>query len=149
MEVPSEVICSSRCCCWAVSSHSKVNLVCQWLVHWRWLGIANTTSGLIFVHVVYGVGVHDTVFFFFLRNFLPVNSEMNWSKRHALDGAGFFTIFYRIYFASIDPYYCGHCDLASSLKFGMDFLFGCWRSLLWYSASNRGIKQWLNTSFGG
>ncbi|MBU1468496.1 MAG: carbohydrate ABC transporter permease, partial [Gammaproteobacteria bacterium] len=56
-----------------------------------WLGIANTTSGLVFVHVVYGVAF-TTLFF---RNFYQsIPGEL--VKAARLDGAGFFTIFYRI-----------------------------------------------------
>jgi len=56
-----------------------------------WLGIANTTTGLVFVHVVYGVAF-TTLFF---RNFYQsIPGEL--VKAARLDGAGFFTIFYRI-----------------------------------------------------
>ena len=56
-----------------------------------WLGLANTTTGLVFVHVVYGLAF-TTLFF---RNFyISVPEEM--IKAARIDGAGFFTIFWRI-----------------------------------------------------
>lgn len=56
-----------------------------------WLGLANTTAGLVLVHVVYGTAF-TTLFF---RNYyIAVPTELvNAAK---LDGAGFFTIFFRI-----------------------------------------------------
>lgn len=56
-----------------------------------WLGLANTTAGLVFVHVVYGMAF-TTLFF---RNFyVSVPSELVSAAK--IDGAGFFTIFWRI-----------------------------------------------------
>jgi glucose/mannose transport system permease protein len=55
------------------------------------LGMANTTAGLVFVHVVYGMAF-TTLFF---RNFyVAVPDEL--IKAAKLDGAGFFTMFFRI-----------------------------------------------------
>ena len=55
------------------------------------LGLANTTAGLVFVHVVYGMAF-TTLFF---RNFyIAVPDEL--IKAAKLDGAGFFTMFFRI-----------------------------------------------------
>ncbi|ORT49314.1 sugar ABC transporter permease [Vibrio sp. qd031] len=55
------------------------------------LGLANTTAGLVFVHVVYGMAF-TTLFF---RNFyIAVPDEL--IKAAKLDGAGFFTMFVRI-----------------------------------------------------
>ncbi len=56
-----------------------------------WLGLANTTAGLVLVHVIYGVAF-TTLFF---RNFY-INLPGELTKAAQLDGAGFFTIFYRI-----------------------------------------------------
>ena len=56
-----------------------------------WLGIANTTAGLVMVHVVYGMAFTTLIF----RNFY-VNIPTELVKAAQLDGAGFFTIFYRI-----------------------------------------------------
>lgn len=56
-----------------------------------WLGIANSTAGLVLVHVVYGLAF-TTLFF---RNFyVSVPPEL--SKAARIDGAGFFRIFWRI-----------------------------------------------------
>jgi glucose/mannose transport system permease protein len=56
-----------------------------------WLGIANSTTGLVFVHVVYGLAF-TTLFF---RNFyVSVPEEL--VKAAKIDGAGFFRIFWRI-----------------------------------------------------
>ncbi|MDO6707233.1 carbohydrate ABC transporter permease [Photobacterium sp. 1_MG-2023] len=55
------------------------------------LGLANTTAGLVTVHVIYGLAF-TTLFF---RNFyVGVPDEL--VKAAKLDGAGFFTIFFRI-----------------------------------------------------
>jgi glucose/mannose transport system permease protein len=55
------------------------------------LGLANTTAGLVMVHVVYGMAF-TTLFF---RNFyVNIPSELVMAAQ--IDGAGFFTIFYRI-----------------------------------------------------
>jgi glucose/mannose transport system permease protein len=55
------------------------------------LGIANSTAGLVFVHVVYGLAF-TTLFF---RNFyVAVPDEL--VKAARIDGAGFFRIFWRI-----------------------------------------------------
>jgi glucose/mannose transport system permease protein len=56
-----------------------------------WLGMANTTAGLVFVHVVYGLAF-TTLFF---RNFyVTVPAEL--VKAAKIDGASFFQIFWRI-----------------------------------------------------
>ncbi|MDG3085648.1 carbohydrate ABC transporter permease [Vibrio hannami] len=55
------------------------------------LGLANTTTGLVAVHVIYGLAF-TTLFF---RNFyVGVPDEL--VKAAKLDGAGFFTIFFKI-----------------------------------------------------
>lgn len=55
------------------------------------LGLANTTAGLVAVHVIYGLAF-TTLFF---RNFyVGIPDEL--VKAAKLDGAGFFTIFFKI-----------------------------------------------------
>lgn len=54
-------------------------------------GISNSIGGLIFVHVVYGLAF-TTLFF---RNFF-VGIPEDLVKAARIDGAGFFTIFYRV-----------------------------------------------------
>ena len=62
------------------------------------LQVANSTTGLVLVHVVYGIGF-TTLFF---RNFYE--SFPNELVRAAqLDGAGFFTLFFRILLPSSIP----------------------------------------------
>ena len=56
-----------------------------------WLGIANTTTGLVLVHVVYGLAF-TTLFF---RNFY-VSVPQELVKAAKIDGASFFQIFGRI-----------------------------------------------------
>ncbi|MGC3308138.1 ABC transporter permease subunit, partial [Pseudomonas aeruginosa] len=54
------------------------------------LGLANTTSGLVLVHVIYGLAF-TTLFF---RNYVVAIPDAL-VKAARLDGAGFFTIFLR------------------------------------------------------
>ncbi len=61
-------------------------------------GIANTTSGLVFVHVVYGLGF-TTLFF---RNYYEAFPD-ELIKAAMMDGAGFFKIFWRILLPSSGP----------------------------------------------
>ncbi|MNQ53699.1 L-arabinose transport system permease protein AraQ [compost metagenome] len=63
-----------------------------------YLGLANTTSGLVLVHVIYGLGF-TTLFF---RNFYEAfPNEL--IRAAVMDGAGFFTIFRRILLPSSGP----------------------------------------------
>lgn len=62
------------------------------------LGLAGTTAGLVLVHVVYGLGF-TTLFF---RNYYAAfPTEL--VRAAQIDGAGFFTIFYRILLPSSGP----------------------------------------------
>jgi glucose/mannose transport system permease protein len=62
------------------------------------LGIANTTAGLVLVHVTYGIGF-TTLFF---RNYYEAfPNEL--VKAAQIDGAGFFRIFFRILLPSSGP----------------------------------------------
>ncbi|MDJ0686415.1 MAG: carbohydrate ABC transporter permease [Alphaproteobacteria bacterium] len=62
------------------------------------LGIAGTTSGLVFVHMIYGIGF-TTLFF---RNYYDAfPTEL--VRAATIDGAGFFRIFYRILLPSSGP----------------------------------------------
>lgn len=63
-----------------------------------WLGLAGTVRGLIFVHVVYGIGF-TTLFF---RNFYAAfPAELVRSAR--IDGAGFFRLFWRLMLPNSGP----------------------------------------------
>jgi glucose/mannose transport system permease protein len=83
-----------------------------------WLGIANSITGLIFVHVVYGLAF-TTLFF---RNFyVTVPSEL--TKAARIDGAGFFTIFWRI-ILPLSPPIIVVCVIWQFTQIWNDFLFG-------------------------
>lgn len=63
-----------------------------------WLGLAGTVKGLVFVHVVYGIGF-TTLFF---RNFYAAfPAELVRSAR--IDGAGFFRLFWRLLLPNSGP----------------------------------------------
>ncbi len=62
------------------------------------LGLANTTSGLVMVHVVYGLGF-TTLFF---RNYYEAFPD-ELIRAAIMDGAGFFTIFRRVLLPSSGP----------------------------------------------
>jgi glucose/mannose transport system permease protein len=63
-----------------------------------WLGIANSTAGLVLVHVAYGLGF-TTLFF---RNYYEAfPNEL--IRSAMIDGAGFFRIFFRILLPSSGP----------------------------------------------
>jgi glucose/mannose transport system permease protein len=82
------------------------------------LGIANSTSGLIFVHVVYGLAF-TTLFF---RNFyVSVPDEL--AKAARIDGAGFFRIFWRI-ILPLSPPIIVVCVIWQFTQIWNDFLFG-------------------------
>ena len=83
-----------------------------------WLGIANSTTGLIFVHVVYGLAF-TTLFF---RNFyVSIPEEM--VKAARIDGAGFFRIFWRI-ILPLSPPILVVCVIWQFTQIWNDFLFG-------------------------
>jgi len=63
-----------------------------------WMGLANTTSGLVLVHVIYGLGF-TTLFF---RNFYEAFPD-ELIRASVMDGAGFFTIFRRILLPNSGP----------------------------------------------
>jgi glucose/mannose transport system permease protein len=82
------------------------------------LGLANSTAGLIFVHVVYGLAF-TTLFF---RNFyVTIPAELNRAAR--IDGAGFFTIFWRIVLP-LSPPIIVVCVIWQFTQIWNDFLFG-------------------------
>jgi glucose/mannose transport system permease protein len=83
-----------------------------------YLGIAQSTLGLIFVHVVYGLAF-TTLFF---RNFyVTVPSDLTRAAR--IDGAGFFTIFWRI-ILPLSPPIIVVCVIWQFTQIWNDFLFG-------------------------
>lgn len=82
------------------------------------LGLANTTAGLILVHVVYGLAF-TTLFF---RNYyLSIPEAL--VKAARLDGAGFFTIFTKILLPMSTPIIMV-CLIWQFTQIWNDFLFG-------------------------
>ena len=82
------------------------------------LGIANSTPGLVFVHVVYGLAF-TTLYF---RNFyVSVPDEL--AKAARIDGAGFFRIFWRI-ILPLSPPIIVVCVIWQFTQIWNDFLFG-------------------------
>ncbi|HEV7815039.1 MAG TPA: carbohydrate ABC transporter permease [Janthinobacterium sp.] len=87
----------------------------------RLLGVAelaNTTTGLVFVHIIYGIAF-TTLFF---RNYyVSVPEELVNAAR--IDGAGFFTIYRRIIFPLSLPIFMV-CFIWQFTQIWNDFLFG-------------------------
>lgn len=108
-----------------------------------WLGVANTTTGLVFVHVVYGVAF-TTLFF---RNFY-VSIPLELIKAARLDGAGFFTIFYRIILPISTPIIVVTV-IWQFTQIWNDFLFGVAFSGFDTQPVTVALNNLVNTSFGG
>ncbi len=83
-----------------------------------YLGIANSIPGLVFVHVVYGLAF-TTLFF---RNFY-VSVPTDLTKAARIDGAGFFTVFWRI-ILPLSPPIIVVCVIWQFTQIWNDFLFG-------------------------
>jgi glucose/mannose transport system permease protein len=82
------------------------------------MGLAGTVPGLIFVHVVYGIGF-STLYF---RNYYAAfPTEL--VRAAQIDGAGFFTIFRRILLPSSGPI-AVVCIIWQFTNIWNDFLFG-------------------------
>lgn len=82
------------------------------------MGLASTTPGLVFIHVVYGLAF-TTLFF---RNFYVTIPEAL-VRAARLDGAGFFTIFWRIVLPMSTPIIMV-CLIWQFTQIWNDFLFG-------------------------
>jgi len=107
-----------------------------------WLGIANTTTGLAFVHVVYGLAF-TTLFF---RNFyVTVPEEL--VKAARIDGAGFFTIFWRIILPLSLPIITV-CVIWQFTQIWNDFLFGVVFSSGEKQPITAALNNLVNTSTG-
>ena len=107
---------SSACCCSAASSRSR-SCSFRWRACWAcWASPAR--SGLVFVHVVYGIGF-TTLFF---RNYYAAfPTEL--VRAAQIDGAGFFQIFWRIMLPSSGPI-IAVCCIWQFTNIWNDFLFG-------------------------
>jgi len=82
------------------------------------MGLAGTVAGLVFVHLVYGIGF-STLYF---RNYYAAfPTEL--VRAAQIDGAGFFTIFWRILLPSSGPI-AVVCIIWQFTNIWNDFLFG-------------------------
>jgi len=107
-----------------------------------YLGIANSIVGLIFVHVVYGLAF-TTLFF---RNFyVAVPPEL--TKAARIDGAGFFTIFWRI-ILPLSPPIIVVCVIWQFTQIWNDFLFGVVFSSGQRQPITVALNNLVNTSTG-
>ncbi len=106
------------------------------------LGLANTTTGLVMVHVIYGLAF-TTLFF---RNFyVSIPDEL--IKAAKLDGAGFFTIFFRILLPVSLPIIMV-CIIWQFTQIWNDFLFGVVYSGLNTQPITVALNNLVNTSTG-
>lgn len=106
------------------------------------LGISNTTTGLIFVHVVYGIAF-TTMFF---RNFyVSIPAEL--VKAARVDGAGFFLIFTKILLPISLPIFMV-CFIWQFTQIWNDFLFGIVFSGVDSMPITVALNNLVNTSTG-
>ncbi|MEG2033273.1 MAG: carbohydrate ABC transporter permease [Janthinobacterium sp.] len=106
------------------------------------MGLASTTTGLVFVHVVYGLAF-TTLFF---RNYyIGVPEEL--IKAARIDGAGFFLIFRKIVLPISGPIFVV-CIIWQFTQIWNDFLFG----IVFASGDSQpitvGLNNLVNTSTG-
>ena len=99
------------------------------------MGIAGTVPGLIFVHLVYGIGF-STLYF---RNYYQ-QFPTELVRAAMIDGAGFFTIFRRIMLPSSGPI-AVVCIIWQFTNIWNDFLFGASFSRLRQPADDGGAEQ--------
>lgn len=105
-------------------------------------GLANTTIGLIFVHVVYGTAF-TTLFF---RNYyIGVPEEL--IKAARIDGAGFFLIFRKIVLPISGPIFVV-CIIWQFTQIWNDFLFGVIFAGGQSQPVTVGLNNLVNTSTG-
>ncbi len=106
------------------------------------LGLANTTGGLVLVHVIYGIAF-TTMFF---RNFyVGVPHEL--VKAARVDGAGFFMIFTRILLPISLPIFMV-CLIWQFTQIWNDFLFGIVFSGVDSMPITVALNNLVNTSTG-
>lgn len=107
------------------------------------LGLANTVTGLVAVHVVYGI-TFTTLFF---RNYyVSIPNELVRAAR--LDGAGFFTIFWRIFLPLSTPIFVVTV-IWQFTQIWNDFLFGVVYSGPGTQPITVALNNLVNTSIGG
>jgi len=106
------------------------------------VGISNTISGLVLVHVVYGIAF-TTMFF---RNFyVSIPAEL--VKAARIDGAGFFVIFTRILLPVSLPIFMV-CVIWQFTQIWNDFLFGIVFSGVDSMPITVALNNLVNTSTG-
>jgi glucose/mannose transport system permease protein len=107
-----------------------------------YFGLANTTTGLVLVHVVYGIAF-TTMFF---RNFyVSIPAEL--VKAARIDGAGFFTIFTKILLPVSLPIFMV-CLIWQFTQIWNDFLFGIVFSGVDSMPITVALNNLVNTSTG-
>lgn len=108
-----------------------------------WLGLASSSSGLILVHVIYGLAF-TTLFF---RNYY-IGLPRELISAAKIDGAGFFRIFWRIVLP-LSPPIIVVTVIWQFTQIWNDFLFG----VVFSGADNLpvtvALNNLVNTSFGG
>lgn len=107
-----------------------------------YLGIAQSITGLIFVHVVYGLAF-TTLFF---RNFY-VSVPVELTRAARIDGAGFFTIFLRI-ILPLSPPIIVVTVIWQFTQIWNDFLFGVVFSAGGSQPITVALNNLVNTSTG-
>jgi len=107
------------------------------------LGLSNTVSGLVLVHVIYGVAF-TTLFF---RNYyVGISTELVRAAR--LDGAGFFDIFRHIFLPISTPIFVVTI-IWQFTQIWNDFLFGVVYSGAGTQPITVALNNLVNTSVGG
>lgn len=105
-------------------------------------GLANTTTGLVFVHVIYGTAF-TTLFF---RNYyVGVPEEL--IKAARIDGAGFFLIFRKVVLPISGPIFVV-CIIWQFTQIWNDFLFGVVFASGEAQPITVGLNNLVNTSTG-
>ncbi len=107
------------------------------------LGLANTISGLVMVHVIYGIAF-TTLFF---RNYY-VAIPTDLTKAAKLDGAGFFSIFTHIFLPMSTPIFVVTI-IWQFTQIWNDFLFGVVYSGAGTQPITVALNNLVNTSVGG
>lgn len=108
-----------------------------------WLGLANTVTGLVLVHVIYGVAF-TTLFF---RNYyVGIPTELVRAAR--LDGAGFFAIFRHVFLPLSTPIIVVSV-IWQFTQIWNDFLFGVVYSGPGTQPITVALNNLVNTTMGG
>lgn len=108
-----------------------------------WLGLANTVTGLVLVHVIYGVAF-TTLFF---RNYyVGIPTELVRAAR--LDGAGFFDIFRHVFLPLSSPIIVVSV-IWQFTQIWNDFLFGVVYSGPGTQPITVALNNLVNTTMGG